>query len=599
MKYELNKPYDFEVKNVINNDGTLRFEVDIDGNLFPVKAFPEQIEDRIPTNVSCRIVRDKNGNAYLIQNEAFLFPFIYHPFRKYIFEVVSIKDSFVVLQDKYGLLHTMPSDGLSVSLNEIIVRYVEIINENNFRAHLNFLLDKPQIEEKKDDIYPDVEASSQPQYAPTVFVQEQPTSNTTSPNNDQAPASDENRTVSSMLLSKEWDYLETYFDDNLKGRQIPQIQQEVASAIEQYDSAASYWETIRFILNYDAHLFLGTLAKIDTPKIKEKAASIDTETQEHIIDKAFSATDKLRFALDLITPLRENLTVKQKNYIQMRCAEINDCETFYSLFKLLKFSPDEAVVYLLSLSENLAAAYTLYKFYYDGKRAKRLFENSVFEAFRPSGISEYCNLMETFDSFAFNTAALLIRYKILNKGTCPQDILKAVQENGYQGFRSYVVSKESQNKAKELITSLSIGDSLYGLKFMRELDNHFLLFDSKTNSYVLLLKNLTEKRPTKEEKCQARIAQILKNRGKTFYIVSQKTVPPTYIFPPLVNQSTILEIAFTENYNGNWYPEVKHYCKFLHVIINSRPRFVDYKIRHKIKIIGKKDFFSYYVDMIV
>ena len=43
MKYELNTPYDFEVRNVSQDNDSLSFEVGFGGNLFPVKAYPEQI----------------------------------------------------------------------------------------------------------------------------------------------------------------------------------------------------------------------------------------------------------------------------------------------------------------------------------------------------------------------------------------------------------------------------------------------------------------------------------------------------------------------------------------------------------------------------
>ena len=48
MKYELNTPYDFEVRNVVQDNDSLTFEVEVGGNLFPVKAYPEQIEEVVP-----------------------------------------------------------------------------------------------------------------------------------------------------------------------------------------------------------------------------------------------------------------------------------------------------------------------------------------------------------------------------------------------------------------------------------------------------------------------------------------------------------------------------------------------------------------------
>ncbi len=148
MKYELNTPYDFQVRNVIQDNDALTFEVEVGGNLFPVKAYPEQIEEVVPKTVSCRIKLDKKKNAYLIQNEAFLYPYLYKPKRRYIFEVVDIRDNYVVLKDKHGLFHAMEFDGTKLSVNEIIVRCVNVIVDNGYKAHISFYY-SDIIEEKK------------------------------------------------------------------------------------------------------------------------------------------------------------------------------------------------------------------------------------------------------------------------------------------------------------------------------------------------------------------------------------------------------------------------------------------------------------------
>lgn len=176
MKYELNTPYDFEVRNVVQGNDSLTFEVEVGGNLFPVKAYPEQIEEVVPKTVSCRIMLDKNKNAYLIQNEAFLYLFLYKPERRYIFEVADIRDGYVVLKDKHGLYHAMELDGTKLSVNEIIVRCVNVIVDKGYKAHLSFYYTDIVVEEQKQEYHDWVSEDSKvrPIYAPTIFEEDAP-----------------------------------------------------------------------------------------------------------------------------------------------------------------------------------------------------------------------------------------------------------------------------------------------------------------------------------------------------------------------------------------------------------------------------------------
>ena len=176
MKYELNKPYNFEVKRLIDESGVLFFQVEIEGNLFPVKAYPEQLEESTPSIVSCRIMLDKNKNAFLVQNEAFLYPIIYKSNRRYLFEVVEIREGYVILMDKHGLYHKMVNDGTKLSVHEIIVRCVDVVKDDYYNAHLNFYYFEPELEgQKAPEISIKVpEEIVQTQYAPTIFEEDAP-----------------------------------------------------------------------------------------------------------------------------------------------------------------------------------------------------------------------------------------------------------------------------------------------------------------------------------------------------------------------------------------------------------------------------------------
>lgn len=612
MKYELNTPYTLNVKKVVQEDNNTVFMVEIGDQLFPVRAFPEQLEGGTPSSVSCRIIQDKNKDAYLVQNELSYYPVIYKPNRKYIFEIVDIKDDKIIVRDKYGIYHAMINDGSSFSLNEIILRYVDVVKDNDYKAHLSFFEEKPATYSIEEGIDDNLTPTERPQYAPTVFEQDPPKTDindsqigidieTTISFNQQIEERHNNgaKSISSMIVSSDWNGLEDYLNNNCSGSQIKIIQNEVAATIESLTTRYAYWEAILFFLNYDARIFLGTLASIDASELIGDAKDIMPTVLDKIINAAFSEPDKTKYALEIIKPYKQFLTTAQKNFILGKCETLNSDEAFYDLFKLLKQSPEDAVPYLLSLKTNVAAAYTLFKLFSDGKNGNLIDENSPFRTFRPSTIMLIVGLIERYDTSPFSTAAKLINYLILSKGTCPKELLNEVTQNGLDGFKRYLVRKEQQKNARNIVESLSKGDIFNELTFISELDYHYLLINQKTNSYALLVKELTSVIPSSNSTCDAKIVNKIIHNHKTVFIVAQKKVPPMYMFPPIVKRSTILNIGFSQANNGMWMPEVKNYCKLLNVVIDEKPRYMNYKIKHRAEIVRRIDFFTYGVKILV
>lgn len=641
MKYELNKPYDFEVKKVTEDGGGLFFEVEIGGNLFPVRAYPEQLEGSMPSTISCRIMLDKNKNAYLVQNEAFLYPALYKPSHRYLFEVVAIVESYVILQDKHGLYHTMLKDGSRLSVNEIIVRCVEIVKDDNCKVHLNFYYTEPsakeeeEVEEEVDNI---IETNTVTHnYEQTIFVQDSPSSKVSQPTEHTKPVSTNepepiaeptqdiaqqtestepmlsheqettagsqdnklpnNVSVSSLIESKDWDNLRRYLNLYMKKTMIRPIQKEIGATIEGFSNSSMYWETIHFFLSYDAHMFLATLAKTSTSNISN-ISDIDPGILDEIVQSAFQQSDKLKHALDLIKPCRNCLTHEQKDYIKSKGVDINTPEGFYSLFKLLKLSPDIAISYLLSLKGNVAAAYTLYKFYLDGLNSNCINEKSQYNSFRPSIIMDYCREMNKAQLYAFKAVAMLIKRNILKSGTCPQELLKETSSDGFDGFKKYLMRREQKTKSKKMLSSFSERDVIRDLIFLREIDNYYLLIEPQTNAYALLVKNLTLIKPNKNIKSQGEIFDVIENRGRPVVVIAQKTIPSNFGLPPLINRSTLVNVAFSEGRDGKWYPEIKNHFKLINIELDTKGLFINHKLRYKAQIVRRKDFFTYVVHLI-
>ena len=457
MKYELNTPYDFEVRNVIQDNDSLTFEVEVGGNLFPVKAYPEQIEEVVPKTVSCRIMLDKNKNAYLIQNEAFLYPFLYKPEKRYIFEVVEIRDSYVVLKDKHGLFHAMELDGTKLSVNEIIVRCVNVIADNSYKAHLSFYYTDIVVEEQMKEYHDKVseEPEIRPIYSPTIFEEDAPkviellpspkvasteTSFTRQENSKKDNKSNE-ISLSVLIKERKWSQLSLYFEKNLGKAKTPFILKEITAFIENCISGKEYWEAVQFLISYDAHSFLGTIAKVETSHIFDISETIDPNLVDDVVRKAFNVSDKLKFALAIIAKCAMYLTTGQKNFIQSKCIDLNTPESFFTLFKVLCLLPDDAIVYLLSLKDNIAAAFTIYKFYSIAKSGNKINEKSWYVSFRPSKINEYIRFMLMMQSYPFTLSAKLINSTILAKERCSFELQKVVEQDDFKGFYTYVSRK--------------------------------------------------------------------------------------------------------------------------------------------------------------
>ena len=618
MKYELNTPYDFEVRNVIQDNDSLTFEVEVGGNLFPVKAYPEQIEEVVPKTVSCRIMLDKNKNAYLIQNEAFLYPFLYKPEKRYIFEVADIRDGYVVLKDKHGLFHAMELDGTKLSVNEIIVRCVNVIVDNSYKAHLSFYYTDIVVEEQKQESHDSVseEPKVRPIYAPTIFEEDAPkvkvkplplpkVASTETPFTRQENSKTENKenetSVSVLIKERNWSQLSLYFEKNLGKAKTPVILKEITAFIDNCISGKEYWEAVQFLISYDAHSFLGTIAKVDTSHIFDISENVDPDLVDDVVRKAFKVSDKLKFALDVIAKCAMYLTTEQKNFIQSKCVDLNKPESFITLFIVLRLTPHAAVVYLLSLKDNIAAAFTIYKFYSIGKNGNKINEKSQYVSFRPSKINEYTRFMVKMQSYPFTVSANLIDSTILAKERCPFELRKVVEQNDYKGFYTYVSSKRQKMinvETKRTLESLTVGDVIDNLIYKSQTDNYYVLRSQELGVFALLDKKLTKVTPNNENQTTVRIVKVMTHKGKKWFVVAQKSTPSMYILPPIFENETSFDVVFHQSGNGRWQPSIKKYGFIIDTEFDDIPYDIDGSAVHKARIIKRKNFFTYQIHIL-
>ena len=167
-------------------------------------------------------------------------------------------------------------------------------------------------------------------YPPTIFEQDTPKVSSMSATNENIK--EENRlstsekkkndyvlnslSVPMMITTRDWNHLSFYLKNNLQGGKIRVIQQDVLKAFENEKSAELYWETVLFLLKYDAHIFIGTIAKIDISKFENVSSGLENSAINDIIHISFSNIDKIKFAIDIAMPLKDQLTIEHKNFIQ-------------------------------------------------------------------------------------------------------------------------------------------------------------------------------------------------------------------------------------------------------------------------------------------
>lgn len=400
-----------------------------------------------------------------------------------------------------------------------------------------------------------------------------------------------------FLTKNDWDSLKKYLDKNLHGPYVRKIQTDIIDIITSTKSAKSYWEIVSFLTAYDPSVFLGAIAKADSSNIYNLNTGYNSEILDAIIHNAFQCSSKLKYAIDLLMPCRASLTEEQKDYIMSSCKGLASSDAFYALFKLTRVNLSVSIDYLLNINSS-AAAFTLYKIFSDGQKNGMLNQDSNIESLRPRNVAECCAKMQKIDSFAFQIASLLIKNRILSKGRIDRILLNAIEQNGYDGFRNYISAKEQSIKSEKIASSLTKGDLLNKLRFIKSLDNYYLFVDNDSQSYALLEKSLISKRPSTDIIYQATILDMKIHREKRVFFVTMRDDLSKNPQPPLINTGALLEISFSQNKNGEWNLVKNNYSRILSMEIVSKPQQIDYRKKQQVKVLRSIDFFTYEVVII-
>lgn len=403
--------------------------------------------------------------------------------------------------------------------------------------------------------------------------------------------------ISSILHNSDWSALKDYLNKNLQGSNIPKIQFEVTCALNTFTSSTKYWETVEVLLSYNPIIFLGAISKAEIPNISNLGTGFNSTIINSIISNAFQNSGKLKFALDLLMPCKALLSKEHRELIMNSCQSLTSSDLFYTLFKLTGINPSVSIDYLLNI-QSTAAAFTLYRIFSDGLKNGLVREDSPIESLRTSEIAKYCERMQESESYAVRTSALLIKNRILSKGRIDRVLINEIEKSGFDGFHRYITIKEQNIKSENVASSLSVGDLLTRLRFIKSLDNYFLFIDNESQSYALLDKNLTDKLPSSDVVYQAFVQGIKKHNGKNVFFISKEEDSISLSYPPLINNGSTFDISFSQGKNGIWYLVKNNYCKLLTIEIGSKPMHIDYRKKQKARIVQSIDFFTYKVEIL-
>lgn len=400
--------------------------------------------------------------------------------------------------------------------------------------------------------------------------------------------------LKTLITKKDWMKVSSYFDKNLYGGNIPQIRREITDILLQCDSVNEKLEIADFLLGYNTSIFLAT---VSNEKLYTSKVDLNLNLLDSIIKRAFSCEDKLKYAIGILRAFERYLSLKEYDYIKEKCRNLNSYSEFNE-FLTIVFESDEAKIdYLSDSVGNPVTAFALYQTYLNLENANLVKENSPAAEFRPSHIRSLCAKYSMVNSYLGNALVSLIKNNVLHEDICTPELKREVEENGFAGFQSYLQKKEHLEKSKAAMESLTIGAQINGLRYIKTIGDYYLFTENKTSSYALMDKTLCVEIPSKDIPIHATIVKILQHKGKTVFVVTQKTMSTEYKMPDLIKVGDLIEVGFMQNQNGDWYPTSNNYWKILTLRFKNRPADIDYRKKQTVKVIKPFNFFTYLVEI--
>jgi hypothetical protein len=410
--------------------------------------------------------------------------------------------------------------------------------------------------------------------------------------NNVAPCKTDDKLVLKLFLEGDEDSILNFLQEKAKGRYMPLILQELSEVLRnQTFDYSRYWSFIRLLISFDASLFMTTIYKSSVPALIPPVC--DTSTLDIIVNKAFKAKDKLRYAIGIIGPVQKQLSYEHKQYILASCMEASSLDLLKYACDSLQLPPSIVVEFLRSKLDNEVALFTLYLYYHEAAIRGDVSENTFIEVFSYAYINKLLLDMKQAGGKSRDISHV-IEYDIFKDSKCKnKPLYDLIKQKGHTGFSLYYSQKSQVEKVQKNIKAIVLYTKRYVFKPIGELPDYYILFNYETNLHALMPKVLCDS--YNHLQLNAYIYQYDKNDNILY--INQTPIPKDFINPPILKIGDLVEVSFFLR-NGKLYPHARNLTKIFKVRVSNLYDVDNYKLRYKTVVRKRINNFCYLVEII-
>lgn len=395
------------------------------------------------------------------------------------------------------------------------------------------------------------------------------------------------------LCSKKTKSIYSYLSTNAKGRNIPIILDDVKTYICSPEFPfVDYWYFVDTLINYNASLFLATLAKYSPNE--SVIPECDDNLLSNIINNAFKAEDKIYHALHLIKPCKKQLSYELADIIIKSCVRINNPDLIGEAFLFLTIPPSIAINILKDNIDSMAAAFALYNYYRVTESKKMISEQTIIEVFSYPYISSLVNNLEKLGEPQKIVGKMISNTVFHSTYPIDKKLVRVIKENGYVGFQCYLRQKTHEKDIKNNLKNIA-KTNIYNFYVICRLENHYLVYCRTLNRRALLpIESLIDKvELNPKEQIHAYVSHF-DNRHNVLFAY-QRNIESKI---ELINVGSFVEISFSIR-EEKLYSTVRNYTNLLNANVVNINFITDYKAKYLGKIIRRNSFFDYEVELIL
>ena len=410
--------------------------------------------------------------------------------------------------------------------------------------------------------------------------------------NSVTPCKTDDNSVLNLFLKGDEDSILNFLREKAKGRNIPLIIHDLSEVLrsESFDYSR-YWPFIRVLIAFDASLFMTTIYKSSAPSLIPPVC--DASTLNGIVNYAFKAKDKLRYAIGIIGPLQKQLSYEHKQFILTSCLNASSLDLLKYACDSLMLPPSIVVEFLRNKLDNDVALFTLFLYYHEAAQRGDVSENTFIEVFSYAYINKLLLDMKHAGGKS-KDMSYIIEYDLFQDIKCKnKPLYDLIMQNGHSGFALYYNQKLQEAKVQNNIDSIVLDTKRYAFKPIGELQNYYILFNNETKLHALLPKMLCDS--YNPQQLLAYIYQF--DKKDNILYVNQTPLPKGFTNPPILKAGDVVEVSFSLR-NGKLHPHVRNLTKIFTVRVSNLHDIDNYKLRYKSVVKRKINNFSYLVEII-